>query len=78
MKTNHSFLLEKLPLMENFSFFEKSLMSKEHLLNFILVIAVIFLSKKISLQKLKDNYLKILKENLKSNNHTNEKTDSNF
>ena len=78
VKNNLYISLEQVPLFENFNSFTKSIMNKEHLINFILILAVTFLSKKISYSQEKQNYLKILKDNVNLNTHLAVKNDCKF
>lgn len=66
--------LDKVALFENFTSFIKIISNKDHLINFLLSLAVTFLSKNNSFSNERTCYLRILRDNL--NNHINDKNDS--
>ena len=76
IRSNLYFGLEKLPLFENLNSFIRCIMNKDHLKNFLLIIAITFLSKKISHANARDNYINILKDNLNFNAHKEDINDS--
>ena len=74
VKNNIFMGLDKVALFENFTSFIKIISNKDHLINFLLSLAVTFLSKNNSFSNERTCYLRILRDNL--NNHINDKNDS--